>query len=114
MPSAQIKFVSVNHNIRIDDSKGMDIHVGLEIRDLLGEKVEISTKFFTSEGEPLKGYDHRYIDEEGCVAINQDFIPPYHISIYPDFDLFIPYKALYREKGQHELMFKVSISDKST
>lgn len=109
--SAEILDIQQEHNIIIDSSLGMNIHVKFEIDNMLDKDCECAAYFYDDKKRVLKDTNQRYHSADGVVSVGTHIKPNYTNCIYNDLVLFIPYSELHLSEGFHNLSFVVIIFD---
>ena len=114
MANAQINSVRIDHNLWEGGVKGMVIHVGFDVQDLMGRQGQVSVYFNYWQGGPLTAFDSLHRSPDGHLLVSNDFVPQFAAADFPDFQLFMPYEALHMAPGQSALMCKAIIWDMSS
>jgi hypothetical protein len=112
MASSQINYMRIDHNAWQDNSKGMIIHVGFNVQDLMGQLGQVAAYFNYWQGGPLKDFDSAYRTQDGHVAAHINFIPP-SVSTTENVQIFMPHSQLdmVPGPGRVALMCQVAIWD---
>lgn len=107
-PSARIENVTVEHNQKLNDGKGMVIHVKFHIQNMKERKGQIVAYFYDNNGNELIGGNERH-----CI-LRKNVTPRTNNSLYSDFKLSIPYRKLHQTGSMSgTLKFCVTIWDTS-
>jgi len=109
IPSAEIKYIWVEHNVWEGYLYGMKIHFSFDIHNLKGEDCSASAYFYLEDGEPLYDFNQQYCTIDGKVSSGIDFEPIYVDTTFSDLYIFLPYNELHMAPGEHNLMFSISI-----
>lgn len=109
--SATIKNINVDHNVERDGTKGMQITVEFESKNLKDEALYCMVRFYNDDGSPLSQArsNEKYRSINGNVIVCEYTSPP-----YDDCDtktpLFIPYSELLTKgSGRKDLILDASI-----
>ncbi len=91
---AFIQNVWTEYNAWLDGVQGMWVHLKLQTTNLLQEPLQvIVTLYYNTTGNALTyaGSGGENCGGELCATVN--FVPPYQISTYEDFKLFVPFSG---------------------
>jgi hypothetical protein len=114
MASAQLNYTRLDHNLWINGTKGMVIHVGFDVHGLAGQSGRVAAYFNYWQGVPLRDFNGIYKAEDGHVSVGEDFNADFDATNYKDIQLFMPYDELHMVPGgSAALMCKVIVWDKS-
>lgn len=107
-PTAEINSIWMDHNVYINNVKGINIHVNFNVNYMEGEKVYGYAYFYYGDNETplhdmygnnLKFYSYGTSNYERCT--------------FNDFTIFVPYASLNMQPGSGsvELSFDIAITD---
>lgn len=111
---ATIEKIWLEHNVSKNGEKGMMIHSRFSVNGLKGTNIQVIAFFRDSERNPLKGgIIPEYTMFDGpCVKGEANAI--YENSLWEDYKLFIPYKALPFASGKNTYYVRIYIRNKQT
>lgn len=93
--SATIEKIWVDHNVTVNNLKGMRIHVKLNVYHKKDEKVKVLAYFSFKSGTPLKDFNDSYSTTSGNVSVSKSITPSYDSSTFNDVSFFMPYNELH-------------------
>jgi len=108
-PKGKFHQIWVEHNVYEGDEKGMKIHTKFDVDHVKDVPCRAGVYFHYSSGEKLKDCNNSYRAEDGQVAVNKDFTPPYEGTMYEDFEIFMPSSELHLGNGKYDLKFKIQL-----
>ena len=106
-----IKNINVDHNIEKDGTKGMQIAVEFESKNLKDEALYCMVRFYNEDGSPLvqQSNNKKYRSVNGNVIVGE-YTSPTHDDCKTKTTLFIPYKELPQNTGgRTDLILDASI-----
>lgn len=109
--SAKVNKVWLEHNNIRNGEKGIMVHAELETSGLKGNKIEVIAYFHDENKNKLMGGVNGYKTREGQVCAWNSGNVTYDESKWPDFKIFIPYRALPLISGTHSYYVIVSVKD---
>jgi hypothetical protein len=110
-PAGKFEDIWSEHNMTYNGRKGMIIHVKFNVQNALNKPSKLVASFQYNDGRGLKGNEAAYQNVEGGAIATKNFTPPYAISNYSDFQIFMPYAALNMGSGKSALRFRLSLYD---
>ena len=116
-PSAKIHKIWLEHNVVVNDQRGMRIHTKFDVNNHKGQELELAAYFYDKNGTKLLDDDGLYRSPGGQVGVGSEtLIPGFDRTSYNDQILFMPYEQLdvsVGESGKHHLKFSVNLLDVS-
>jgi len=112
--SIKINKIWTEHNLYVNNQKGMKIHVDFNTENMLNIKGYCAAYFYFENDEALKDINNKYNSADGKVALGEEFKPIYISSRFSNFVLFLPYEELHLGKGKFSLKFSVNLYEYST
>ena len=109
--SATIKNINVDHNVERDGTKGMQITVEFESKNLKDEALYCMVRFYNDDGSPLiqKSNNEKYRSINGNVIVGEYTSPTFE-DCKTKTVLFIPYNELpAKMAGRTDLILDASI-----
>ncbi|HUT36127.1 MAG TPA: hypothetical protein VNE39_21745 [Planctomycetota bacterium] len=109
-PPTTGKPVARIHRVWLDTpSPGGEVvaHVHFEVDDLRGKECWANVWFGNASGQKVQDTDGKYTTEDGQVAVNCAFQPPYDNTTYSDLRIVLPAGQLHLPPGQHHLQVSV-------
>ena len=106
---ATFQRVWLEHNVRINEQKGMRIHARFTVRNNSNVRCRMLAQFYRQDGTPLPSATQgSYRTSENQVYTFENFTPNQAVTEYADMSLFIPYSAFnIRLSGLYRLKFIV-------
>ncbi|MFR9503529.1 MAG: WG repeat-containing protein [Rikenellaceae bacterium] len=101
----------IEHNLLDGDDLGMSVHMELTLLNLKGKTLNVTLTFVNEDGDLIVDKDGEYCNAEGSVEGREDVVVNYDRSQYDDFQIFIPYKEMHLENGDHDLQLRLSTVD---
>ncbi len=117
LKSAEIKSVSISHNVYIDGEKGLSVSTTFDVFGLKDKKVLVACYFYDENGNALIDTDNNYgtLGTPRNVAVSEEINPSYDNSEYTDLSIKIPYSQLHISRtDRRTLRVDVIIWDHST
>lgn len=94
--TAEIEKIWVDYNAFDEyERKGMRIHIKFTLKNLLNVNCRTTAYFYFEDGTIIRDENNQYYSVDGQVSVGETFTPPYEISTYNDFKLFIPISELH-------------------
>ena len=100
----------VEHDVRVDDKKGMRIHTSFTVKNNLNVECTLVAHFYHRDGTQLAGADLQgdYSTSDGHVVTYVKVTPRFTSTRYSDKTLFIPYQEFHiKGAGVYLLKFIV-------
>ncbi len=95
-PRAEFQSVWADHNVRHNGEYGMEIHAPFEIDNSQNRELQAIAFFHADDGygDPVPTSAEGFQTTAGDLCTWEYFTPPYQITIYRDFRLFLPYRTI--------------------
>ena len=100
--------VWVEHDVRVDEKKGMRIHARFVVKNSLNAECTLVAHFYKNDGTQLSGADLQgdYSTSDGHVVTYIKVKPRFTSTRYADKSLFIPYQEFkIKGAGSYQLKF---------
>lgn len=103
-PVGTFENVRLEHRGKVDEQKGMHIHVKLIVKNRLNVPCLMVAYFYTKDGAALPSLPYTYRTLDGKVSAFISFTPRYESSEYDDLQISLPYSAFnIKQSGAHDL-----------
>lgn len=112
--TGEIENITLEHNVYENDIKGMKIHLKFSIQRMKGIKGRCVAYFYYEDGTPVKDKNSSYRTADDQAAWGKDFTPSYDNSTFNDLVIFMPYKELEAEKGEHAMKLSCTVWEYSS
>lgn len=109
IPWGKIQRVWVDNDVYKNNKKGMMIHMHL-IVSAIGQVILPIVYFYDRYGNPMRTSSSGFKNSTGYTCAYERVNPPYEITEWKDFKLFMPYDVLTDNKGH----IYVKITDETT
>lgn len=114
LPQADVKSVSIGHNIIQNNQTGMVIRGKFSVKNLKNVHCISIAYFYFVDGTPLQDTNGQYSDQSGYVSVNNSFTPQYETRGSSNFKMFMPYDELHIGEGHHDLKLRIRLYNSST
>ncbi len=102
--------VWVDYNVTEGGERGMRIHVKFEVSNMEGVDSYVMIYFEESDGTKLTTSSSIY-GKDGNVVAKRALKPGFDVTVYKDYDIFMPYSALNLTKGKYNLKMDIDLAD---
>lgn len=92
--SAEIENVKIQHHAAENGNSGMKFHVKFNINGAQNRNCHCTIFFYGVGGNALVDRNQNYRTTDGKVSVGTSFTPPYEGTVYPDLEIFMPYREL--------------------
>lgn len=110
-PTARMVNVRMEHNVVVQERKGMRFHLKLQVDNGKGVPMETRIYFYSKSGKPLKGLESDFSDGEGSMCTFVKWTPRFD-KADANGTLFMPYNAITPEgqkPGTYTVKFAVNV-----
>jgi len=111
--TAQIKSLTIDHNVYEGGKKGMNIKVSFAVQGMKGKTGRVNVYFYYKDGTRLKDCNNKYCTIDDNVATWEDFTPGWDNTTYTDFKIFMPYEEMHMPSGKFDLKLFASVRNKT-
>ena len=108
-PVAEVNSVRLEHNVVVNQQRGLVFHVAAAIARAKGRAAQITVFIQTKDGRPLVTSDRTYASQSGELRVRKDVVPGLDQAWFKDVALFLPYAMLPRRPGTTEYRFVVDV-----
>ena len=111
-PIAEVKTVTLEHNVVQKGVKGTVFHVNAEIRRAKGKKALVAVCLMDENGKFLSPTpaNTAYTSPDGHLCASASVVPPGDDSSFNDLALFLPFNQLTLRAGPNPFQYQVTIS----
>lgn len=103
--------VWLEYNVVKGGEKGMEIHADISAYGVKSNKIRLQAYFYDENKDKLMGGVSGYKTKSGHVCVFKSSTSTYDNCRWEDFVLFIPYRAIPMEAGDHDYYVKVTMYD---
>ena len=89
----------------------MWIHVKFEVTKMKYVDSYVIVNFQKSDGTALSNGTGEYQSKDGNVAVKKALKPGFDITVYEDFQIFMPYAKLNLSPGKYNLKMDIDLAD---
>ena len=110
--TADISYISLEHNVRYSGTNCLAIHICCSVYDLKGRNVNIAAYFFDEYGDPIKapyGVPGHFRTTDGQLCAGSNTRVMYESTYWDDYVLYIPY-AMFQRSGSYQCAVQISHS----
>lgn len=108
-PTATFQRMWIDYNITEGGVKGMRIHADFTVSDMKGVEGYLALYFQQRDGTPLKDNNDEFNSADDTVAAYGEIEPGYPVTVYEDFDIFMPYNELDLPGGDYKLRIDADV-----
>lgn len=110
--SADISYISLEHNVRYSGTNCLAVHICCSVDDLKGRTVNITAYFFDDYGNPIKapyGAPGQFRTTDGQLCVGCNVRVTYENTYWDDCVLYIPY-GMFQQSGSYQCAVQISNS----
>ena len=104
----------IEYGVLYNNEEGVYLHTNFTVNNMKGKEIRVVFYFYNSRKQKLLGGIAGYNTSEGQVSISETNTPNFDNTLYKDFKIFIPYRALPLKAGKNSWFVKAAIYDEGS